>query len=380
MQIFYDGDHNAFVDSNDDLEWTSSETKVAHDVGVNEEQKGWAQAVYENDSGGAATPSFYVQISGQKVAVYLDQTDGDDVSWKVDTSAFAITSDAHIDGDGEDVIAALEDAYGVSIDGEDLAEASNVYLNASESDIEDLLYAASGEDKLDDVMDESAYDFGFYTQVKATKDGGGETFVNVALNYDEGSWSLSSDASTRVQTDYNTVETDEGSAAIGGSGSDFIELGSQGAGDTNIAMGNSGGDTYMVGSGDAGLINELGDLQLNYGGMGSDSDAVQFELVNSIDELTFTRTRVAGEKDGSTLQIDAAGDKGSATLFDQYNEFLDFRKTEFLVLDDGATRDEVFALVTETDDGMFSKLRKPLGYESNSWDNEIYVAHADGAK
>ena len=113
--------------------------------------------------------------------------------------------------------------------------------------------------------------------------------------------------------------------------------------------------------------------------MGSDSDAVQFELVNSIDELTFTRTRVAGEKDGSTLQIDAVGDKGSATLFDQYNEFLDFRKTEFLVLDDGATGDEVFALVTETDDGMFSKFRKPLGYESNSWDNEIYVAHADGA-
>ena len=192
MQIFYDGDHNAFVDSNDDLEWTSSETKVAHDVGVNDEQKGWAQAVYENDSGGAATPSFYVEISGQKVAVYLDQTDGDDVSWKVDTSAFAITSDASIyTGNGEDVIASLKDAYGVSITGEDLDEASNVYLNASESDIEDLLYAASGEDKLDDVMDESAYDFGFYTQVKATKDGGGETFVNVALNYDEGSWSLS---------------------------------------------------------------------------------------------------------------------------------------------------------------------------------------------
>ena len=39
-----------------------------------------------------------------------------------------------------------------------------------------------------------------------------------------------------------------------------------------------------------------------------DSDAVQFELVNSIDELT-SRTRVAGEKDGSTLQIDAAGDR-----------------------------------------------------------------------
>ena len=128
------------------------------------------------------------------------------------------------------------------------------------------------------------------------------------------------------------MENGDGSAAIGGMGSDFVELGSQGAGDTNIAMGNGGGDTYKVGSGDEGLINELGDLQLNYGGMGSDSDAVQFELVNSIDELTFTRTRVAGEKDGSTLQIDAAGDKGSATLFDQYNEFLTSERQSSLFL------------------------------------------------
>jgi len=377
MQIYYDGDHNAFVDTNDHLSWTSAETDVAHDVGVNSEQKGWSKAVADNDSGGAATPSFYVEVAGQKVAVYLDQTDVNDVSWKVDTSAFAITSDAYINSmNGEDVIETLEEAYGVSINGEDLADASNVYLNASESDIEDLLYAGSGEDELDDVMRESAYDFGFYTQVRATEEGGGQTFVNVALDYNAGSWSISDDASTRVQTDYNTVETGDSGTAIGGIGSDFIELGSQGAEDTNFAMGNAGGDTYMVGSGDAGLINELGNLQLNYGGIGSDSDAVQFELVNSIDELTFTRTKVAGEKEGSTLKIDAAGDKGSASLFDQYNEFLDFRKTEFLVLDDGATRDEVFALVTDTDHGTMDSIsrRKEI-----SWDNEIYVAHANEA-
>jgi len=63
-------------------------------------------------------------------------------------------------------------------------------------------------------------------------------------------------------------------------------------------------------------------------------------------------------------------------LFDQYNEFLDFRKTEFLVLDDGATRDEVFALVTDTDHGTMDSIsrRKEI-----SWDNEIYVAHANEA-
>ena len=56
--------------------------------------------------------------------------------------------------------------------------------------------------------------------------------------------------------------------------------------------------------------------------------------------------RIAGEMDGSTLEITTAG-KGDATLFDQYNDFLSFRKTEYLVIDDGATADEVFELVTD---------------------------------
>ena len=366
LQIFYDGDHNAFVDTHDALTWTSSETKIAHDVGVNDQQKSWGDAIAANDTGGAATPSFYVEIAGQKVAVYLDQTDGDNVEWKVDTSAFAITSDALITGmDSGDAIGTLEGAYGLNINGEDLAEASNVYLNASESDIEALLYAGNSANELGNVMDESAYDFGFYTQVKATTEGGDETFVNVAVDYDNGVWSLNPDATVRVQTDYNTVSNGDGSAAVGGMGSDFVELGLQDAGDTNIAMGNGGSDTYKVGSGDTGVINEIGNLMLNYGGVGSESDAVQFELVNSIDELTFTRTKIAGEKDGSTLQIDA-GAKGSASLFDQYNNFLDFRKTEFLVIDDGATHDEVFALVTD-------------GEDAGEWDNGIYVAHDDEA-
>ena len=177
---------------------------------------------------------------------------------------------------------------------------------------------------------------------------------------------LDTDATARVQMDYNTVSNGDGSAAVGGLGSDFVELGSQDVGETNIAMGNGGSDTYKVGSGDDGVINELGNLNLKMGGMGSDSDAVQFELVNSIDELTFTRTKIAGEKDGSTLQIDAGG-KGSALIYDQYNDFLDFRKTEFLVIDDGATRDEVFALITDGEDS------------DDEWDNGIYVAHGNEA-
>ena len=61
-----------------------------------------------------------------------------------------------------------------------------------------------------------------------------------------------------------------------------------------------------------------------------DADSVQFELVNDMAELDFSRIQIAGEKAGSTLQITASNGNGEATLFDQYNDFLSFRKTEYL--------------------------------------------------
>ena len=99
------------------------------------------------------------------------------------------------------------------------------------------------------------------------------------------------------------------------------------------------------------------------GGGVSDEDSIQFELVNDMHELDFTRTRIAGEMNDSTLQITTTG-KGDATLFDQYNEFLSFRKTEYMVIDDGATANEVFELVTGNP-------------TSNGWANEVYVGHGD---
>ena len=213
----------------------------------------------------------------------------------------------------------------------------------------------------------AAYDFGFYTQVQGTKTGpsGTETvMVNVALdhNYDGAdSWTLSAD-DVHVQTSYNTVSTAQ-NAAVGGTGGDFVEMGN-GAG--NVAMGNAGDDTYVVSDSDQGVVNELGDLM---GGGVSSADSVQFELVNDMTELDFSRIQIAGEKAGSTLQITASNGNGEATLFDQYNEFLSFRKTEYLVIDDGATANEVFELVT--DDAMADA-------SGNEWDNEIYVANAGG--
>ena len=94
----------------------------------------------------------------------------------------------------------------------------------------------------------------------------------------------------------------------------------------------------------------------------SAADSIQFELIEDIADLDFSRGRIAGEADGSTLFIDgSAGGDGQATLFDQYNSFLSFRKTEYLVIDDGADSSEIFELVTGDP-------------TANTWANEVYVA------
>ena len=126
----------------------------------------------------------------------------------------------------------------------------------------------------------------------------------------------------------------DGEIGVGSVGVDFIEMGD------GIAMGNAGSDTYTVGDGDGGIINELGhvtiDDDLGLAHIEEAGDTVVFESVNSIDELTFARTKILGEKEGSTLTI-SDGETSSVELFDQYNDFLEFRRTEFLVIDDGAT-------------------------------------------
>ena len=175
------------------------------------------------------------------------------------------------------------------------------------------------------------------------------------------SWAFSSDPSVHVQTSYNTVNTAQ-NAAIGGTGGDFVEMG---GGTDNVAMGNAGSDAYMVGASDNGVSTSLE----SDGRRLSDADLVQFELVNDMAELDFSRIQIAGEKAGNTLQITASNGNGEATLFDQYNDFLSFRKTEYLVIDDGATANEVFELVT--DDAMADA-------SGNEWDNEVYVANSGG--
>ena len=249
----------------------------------------------------------------------------------------------------------IMDAYGVNVDPAALMAASSVYLNATETDIGAFLDLNNGGG-VAGVASASAFDFGFYTQVVGTDASNNPVVVNIGLDHSytaDDSWSLNA-SDVLVKMDYNTIATDKG-AAVGGTGGDFIEAATQ-----SMAFGNAGSDTYQLDANDQAMVHEIGDLM---GGLVSD-ELGQFELATDMEQLNFTRGRIAGEADGNSLFITSAT-SGDAKLFDQYNDFLTWRKTEYLVIDDGATSNEVFELVT----GDAS---------TNTWANEIYVAKNTG--
>ena len=180
----------------------------------------------------------------------------------------------------------------------------DIFLNATETDIISLLQ----DNDLEDVESGAAHNFSFYTTVSG---------VNVAVDFDGMGWTLSN-SEVLVQTADNTLSAD-GEIGVGSIGVDFIEMGS------GIAMGNAGSDTYTVGDGTSGIINELGhvtiDEDLGLHEITEAGDTVKFESVESLGDLTFSRTKILGEKAGNTLEI-SDGTDSSVQLFDQYNDFL----------------------------------------------------------
>ena len=56
-------------------------------------------------------------------------------------------------------------------------------------------------------------------------------------------------------------------------------------------------------------------------------------------------------------------DGEKTVLFDNYNEHLDFRRVEYLTVEDGSDNDEIYEIVTDT---------------NLAWENEIYVADNAG--
>lgn len=369
-QIFYDGNHNDFTDTLDtaglSIGKDSFSVTTSSDLTNGSGWEAEVEAANSSVAGGNA-PTFYVEINGSKVAVHYDEIGG---KWKIDTTALEISSSATIDAtDASAIESHVKAEYGVSIDGK-LGATGDVYLNATETDIESLL-GATTTTEVGNVLNAAAHNFSFYTQVEGAVVGSSSKVnVNVALDYTTSGghgWKLSQD-DVLVETSYNSVKFGDGDAAVaGGRAAEFIEM-DDGAADS-VALGNGGNDVYQVDdSGDKGVINELGNLMDRTGGTftGSAADTVQFELVDEMFELDFSRGNIAGEAKDSTLFIasEIGANAGEATLFDQYNAWLPFRQTEYVMIGDGATADEIFEIAD--------------GSDITTWHNEVYVADSDG--
>jgi hypothetical protein len=226
---------------------------------------------------------------------------------------------------------------------------NDIYLNATENAIETLMK--------DGVVSEKAFNFDFYTKVNLEADGGPVTVnVKLAANSDNSSFTLHLDDIDVAVESFHNVAEDAGAGVTSSSeAGEFVKIDNS----ADIALGNGGDDTYVVGA-DAGIY---GGVALEYGNIGSRGgltgsiDAVNINSVSFVDDLTFRRGKHRNEEEGNTLFI-GDGNGQETVLFDNYNEYLDFRRVEYLTVEDGANNNEIFEIVTNTNLG---------------WDNEIYV-------
>jgi hypothetical protein len=244
----------------------------------------------------------------------------------------------------------------------DYSFSNDIYLNATEEAIKELLASGTVSDK--------AFNFDFYTKMDVKTDDGMVT-VNLKLQtFDNQSFTLNAnDLDVAVESFYNVAEDAGAAVTSSGETGDFVKIDNAG----DIALGNGGDDTYVVGAdsdGDifGGVALEYGNIG-QYGGLTGSTDAVNFNSVTSVDQLTFTRGQYRNEADGNSLFISDGGGNNT-TLFDNYNEYLDFRRVEYLTVEDGSNNNEIYEIVTDASD-----VTKNL-----DWDNEIYVTNGGTTK
>jgi len=307
--------------------------------------------------------------------------------WKVDTTAVqvaegvnfgagepitAATSSVDVGGttitsttSGADLAKVVADRFGIQLDmsvGVDHSStviSGDIYLNATEEAITQLL--GSG-------VEDKSYNFGFYTKVDL-KAVGGDVTVNVNLQQQAGGNTFKldfTDLDVGVESFYNVVG-DDASPVPGvissSEAGEFVKIDNA----QDIALGNGGNDTYVVGANVSGIYGgtalEYGDIATGGGLANSDADAVNFNSVDKVSDLIFERKAVRNEADGNSLSIKDSVTGEETILFDNYNTYLDFRRVEYLTVEDGANNNEVYEIVTNTNLG--------------DWDNEIYVAYGN---
>jgi hypothetical protein len=371
IRVYYEGDHDDFVDTDDNITVSRENGTVTMSSSSPTRGSGWEDTIAGQYGPGQA-PGFYIEVSSKKLAVTFDKTKNE---WKVDTTAIqvaesadtAISAESGSATSGTALANAVAGRFGIQLrakepnndttDHSTTQISNDIYLNATEEAITELL--AGG-------VQSKSYNFDFYTKVDLKAEGGDVT-VNVKLTELSGSFTLDfTDIDVGVESFHNVVGVDANPAAgiiSSSAAGEFVKVDNS----ADIALGNGGNDTYVIGDDGSsiygGVALEYGNIDTSGGLANSEADAVNFNSVTSVDDLTFRRGKYRNEEEGSTLFI---GDSNSVQgvnetiLFDNYNEYLDFRRVEYLTVEDGANNNEVYEIVTNTN--------------LSDWDNEIYVA------
>ena len=177
------------------------------------------------------------------------------------------------------------------------------------------------------------------------------------------------DIDVLVEDFYNVVDINGASVNSGSEAANFVKVDDN----LDIALGNGGDDTYVIKSSTKGSAIEYGDIKSSGGLANSESDSVNFKGITDIDDLNFVRKQVRNEQQDNTLSITEKGGSTSTDLFDNFNIHLDFRRIEYLTIDDGANNNEIFEISVDGNTGT-DGTGKDL-----SWDNEIVVASSTGS-
>ena len=389
LRVYYDGRHTDFVDTGDIID-TTLQGQWSMVDGSTSNGADWEQQVEaSNPSGGEG--SFFIVVGGKKIAVTF--VDGE---WKADNTSLSIAQGVTIGNSGDigdsigtdsggadsgavtittnfgsmseqQFIASLVDRYGLP----DLTDPNNysysnaIYLNATSQQINEVL---GGDGSL---TSEKAFNFGFYTKVNI-----GDAVVNLKLSQSDINphrFNLNwDDVDLIVETFYNRVET-VGAGVSAGEAANFVKVDNN----QDIAMGNGGNDTYVIESNDDGKVAggtalEYGDISSEGGLLNSEGDSVNFADIDAITELDFVRGRDRNERADSSLFISEDGGSDATVLFDNFNPYLDFRRIEFLTIDDAGNNNKIFEISVDGNGGT-DGTGKDL-----AWDNEIVVADNQG--
>jgi hypothetical protein len=374
-RVYYEGDHDDFIDTDDKILVNRDNGTVTMSAGKSDRGSNWESAIEGQYRPGEA-PGFYIEVNSKKLAVTFDSTKGE---WKVDTTSIQVAESA-----GAKIAAAnsgsvlqgtalantVAGRFGIKLDpnkdhsGTKTKITDEIYLNATEEAITELL--GSG-------VQEKSYNFDFYTKVKLQAEGGDVT-VNVKLaepassGPTAGKFTLDfADIDVGVESFYNVAQNTGAAITSSSEAGEFVKIDNS----ADIALGNGGDDTYVIGANSSGIY---GGVALEYGNINSSGglsgtiDAVNINSVNSVDDLIFRRGKHRNEEDGNTLFITDKQGGNETVLFDNYNSYLDFRRVEFLTVEDGANNNEIYEIVT-TDSANIT-----------TWDNEIYVANGGTSK